>query len=253
MSSIKFLEKGAGEITYEFQKFINDEVKKCWIGKGYPGSSKPLSSYEESYLRISGEIPLLITTPHAVPHDRGHVRLKEQDNNTDFLATELCKNLNCYGLIPLKPLADPNKLSKPLRKIDPPVWKDTKEVSFFLEAERVIKDRTIEFLLDIHGMVDSYEDSAVIGTAGVKTKYIWTEELKEYFDKCGIRTAINFTQSVNGKRSNFSGGDFVRNISIPGLQLEIKRAYRTCEQMHKLSRFLANFLQGKFDKLSPSR
>jgi len=139
MSSIELLEKVAREITYEFQKFINEKIKKYWIGTGYPGSGEPQSSYEESYLEILGEIPILITSPHAVPHDRGEDKLKEQDDNTDLVVMEICKNINGNGLIPLKPLADPNKLSKPLRKIDPPVWKDTKEVSFFLEAERVIK------------------------------------------------------------------------------------------------------------------
>jgi len=221
----------ACDITCEFEMEISKKIKEFWIGTSYPGTDKPQCSYEESYLEILGEVPILITAPHAVPHDRGEDKLKEQDDNTYLLVMEICKNTNGNGLIALKPLADPNKLSTSLRKINPPVWKGTKEVSFFLEAERVVKSRNIEFLLDIHGMADSYEDSAVVGTNGAKGKDLWADKLKAHLRQNGVKTSIDFTRTLVGKRHDFSGGDFVRNIFIPGLQVEIERTHRKCNDI----------------------
>ena len=241
------------DITPRFQIDINEEIKRFWIGQSYPGSDQPCMSYEESYIEIIGVVPVLITAPHAVPHDRGGEKLKEQDDNTDLVVMETCKNLNCHGLIPLKPIADPNKLCEPTRKSNSPTWKDTNGVPFYSEAERLIKEKSIQFLLDIHGITDDYEDSVVIGTSGVKTKEVWAKGLKEYLDQNGVKTVINSTRALNGERHYFSGGKFVRNISIPGLQLEIKRAYRTCEHVQKLSRFLADFLGSKFERTKSNR
>lgn len=198
---------------------------------------------------ISGEIPVLITAPHAVPHDRGQETLKPQDNNTDVIVMKMCKNLNCYGLIPLKPLADPNDLCSPVRRFDRPQWHDTKQVPFFLEATRMIREKEIEFVIDVHGMIDDFEDSVVIGTGDEEPQSTWAEELKGYFNQNGIRSAINCTQTPELKKEWFRGGNFLRNIQnipIAGLQLEISRAYRTYEKIEKLSRILTGFLFRKF-------
>ena len=238
----------ACDITDNFETEVTSKIERFWIGPGYPGNAQPQRSYEECYLEILGKIPVLITAPHAVPHDRGEDKLKEEDVNTHLIVMELCKNVNTHGLIALKPLADPNKLSRPTRKANPPVWKDTREVSFFLEAERVIREQKVEFLLDIHGMADSYEDSAVVGTAGVKTKDSLAGELKVLLQQNGVKAAINSTRGLDGTKRNFGGGKFVQNISIPGLQLEISRPYRTRGEIHKLCKMLSTFLQGSFKK-----
>ncbi len=242
------LQINASEITPRFQATINEQIKRFWIGHGYPGNRQPLSSYKESFLTILGEIPVLITGPHAVPHDRGQETLKPQDNNTDYFVTEICKNLNCYGLIPLKPLADPNKLCSPARSFNPPTWHATSEVTFFFGAEKLIREKTMQLLIDIHGLVDGFEHSVVIGTAGSKGRKGWAKELKDYLNQNGIKTSIDSTQTPSGEKYSPKGGCFVRNISIPALQLEISRRYRASERIHVLSRVITDFLRVKFAK-----
>jgi len=249
MGTMKFLEKDAREITHEFQKFINEEVRKYWIGEGHSGSDHPCDSYEEYYLKIRGETSVLITAPHAVPHDRGKDKLKEQDDDTDLLAVEICKELNCAGLIPLRPLADPNNLHTLKRANNSPTWKSTREVKFFLAAEQMIKEERVKFLVDLHGITDNHLDDLVIGDAGVKNEHRWAHELKAHLIENGYKVGINTTRTPEGRERILSGGDFVRNVSIPALQLEIKAEYRSCSKIHELSGHLVHFLRRKTEEL----
>ena len=120
--AVRIIEKRAGELSEEFQRAIHEEVRLHWIGKGNLERFPPHSSYENRYLRILGQTPLLFTAPHAVPHDRGKEKLKEQDDNTDLVVMAVCRLVNGHGLIPLKPLADPNKLHREKRLLQTPSW-----------------------------------------------------------------------------------------------------------------------------------
>jgi hypothetical protein len=127
-----------------------------------------------------------MTAPHAVPHDRGKEKLKEQDDNTDLVVMEVCRLVNGYGLIPLKPLADPNKLHREKRSVQTPSWENTKEVSFYLEAEKMVREKRIRFLIDFHGIRDHHHDSVVIGKSGSKGREDWAEGLRRFLTKMGF-------------------------------------------------------------------
>jgi hypothetical protein len=245
------IEKKAGELSKGFQSAIHEEVRRHWIGRGNLERLPPRSNYENRYLRILGEIPLLITAPHAVPHDRGKEKLKEQDDNTDLVAMEICRLGNCYGLIPLEPLADPNKLHRERRPIRTPAWESTKEVSFYLEAEKMVRERGIRFLIDIHGIRDHHHDSVVIGKSGSKGREDWAEELRRYLDHNGIRASIDVTETKDGRKRNLRGGDFVRNIPVPALQLELKPELRCGEGLHPFCAIFAHFLLSRISQGSP--
>jgi hypothetical protein len=97
-------------------------------------------------------------------------------------------------------------------------------------------------------MVDGFEHSVVIGTAGSKGRNGWAKEMKDYLNQNGIKTSINSTQTPSGEKYFPQGGCFVRNISIPALQLEISRKYRKSERIHVFSRLITDFLRVKFAK-----
>lgn len=236
------IEKRAEELSAGFQRAIHEEVRQHWIRRGGLERLSPHSSYENRYLLILGQTPLLITAPHAVPHDRGKKELKEQDDNTDLVVMEVCRLVNCYGLIPLKPLADPNKLHREKRKDRTPSWGSTKEVSFYLEAEKMVREKGIRFLIDIHGIRDHHHDSVVIGKAGSKGQEDWADRLQQFLDQNGIRASIDVTETKDGRKRNLSGGDFVRNIPVPALQLELKPENRFGEGLHRFCQVLASFL-----------
>ena len=240
--SVGIMEKRAAELSEGFQRAIHEEVRQHWIGRGNLEQLPPRSTYENRYLKILGETPLVLTAPHAVPHDRGKEKLKEQDDNTDLVVMEICRLGNSYGLIPLEPLADPNKLHREKRPVRTPAWDSTKEVSFYLEAEKMVQERGIRFLIDIHGIRDQHHDSVVIGNSGSKGREGWAEGLKRYLDQNGIQASIDVTETKDGRKRNLRGGDFVRNIPVPALQLELKPELRFGEGLHRFCRIFASFL-----------
>jgi len=236
------IEKKAAELSEGFQRAIHEEVRQHWIGRGHQERLPPHSTYEKHCLKILGETPLLVTAPHAVPHDRGKEKLKGQDDNTDLVAMEVCRLVNGYGLIPLKPLADPNKLHREKRSVQTPSWKNTKDVSFYLEAEKMVREKGIQFLIDIHGIRDHHHDSVVIGKSGSKGREDWAEGLQRYLGQNGIRASIDVTETKDGRKRNLRGGDFVRNIPVPALQLELKPELRFGEGLRRFCRIFASFL-----------
>jgi len=244
------IEQRAEELSEGFQRAIHEEVRRHWIGRNGPKCLSPHSTYENRYLRIFGRAPLLMTAPHAVPHDRGKKTLKEQDDNTDLVAMEVCRLVNCYGLIPLKPLADPNKLHREKRPDRTPAWTSTKEVSFYLEAEKMVREKGIRFLIDIHGIRDHHHDSVVIGKSGSKGREDWAEGLKRYLNEKGVRASIDVTETKDGRKRNLRGGDFVRNIPVPALQLELKPELRFGEGLHRFCRIFASFLLSHMSECS---
>ncbi len=235
------VEKKAAELTRGFQRAIHEELCRHWIGRGNQERLPPHSTYENHYLKILGETPLLVTAPHAVPHDRGKEKLKEQDDNTDLVVMEVCRLVNCYGLVPLKPLADPNKLHREKRSVQTPGWENTKEVSFYLEAENMVREKGIRFLVDIHGIRDHHHDSVVIGTSGSKGWADWAEGLWRHLRQNGIRASIDVTETRDGRKRTFRGGDFVRNIPVPALQLELKPEHRFGEGLRRFCHVFATF------------
>ncbi len=245
------LEKRAAELSEEFQKEIHEEVRRHWIGRGNPDRMAPRSTYDHRYLKILGGSPILVTAPHAVPHDRGRERLKEQDDNTDLLVMEVCRLADGYGLIPLNPLADPNKLHREIRPERSPAWRSTKEVSFYLEAEKMVREEEIRFLIDIHGIRDHHQDSVVIGKSGSKGREDWAEGLKKYLVRNGIRASIDVTETEDGRKRNLRGGDFVRNITVPALQLELKPELRFGEGLQRFCRIFASFLLAQISEGYP--
>ncbi|NWF54781.1 MAG: hypothetical protein HXY45_08325 [Syntrophaceae bacterium] len=247
------LEKKAADLSDRFQREIHEELRRHWIGRGNPERLPPCSTYEPRYLKILGETPILITAPHAVPHDRGKEKLKEQDDNTDLVAMEICRLVDGYGLIPLNPLADPNRLHREKRPDQSPAWESTKEVSFYLEAEKMVREEGIRLVIDIHGIRDHHHDSVVIGKSGSKGREDWAEGLKRYFDQNGIRASIDVTETKDGRKRNLRGGDFVRNIPVPALQLELKPELRFGEGLHSFCRLFASFLLARISEGHPGK
>jgi hypothetical protein len=246
--TVGIIEKRAAELSEGFQRAIHEEVRQHWIGRGNLERVSPRSTYDHRCLKILGEIPLLITAPHSVPHDRGKEKLKEQDDNTDLVVMEVCRLVNCNGLIPLKPLADPNKLHRGKRPDQAPTWGNTKEVSFYLEAEKMVREMGIRFLIDIHGIRDHHHDSVVIGKSGSKGREDWAEGLKRYLNQNGIRASIDVTETKDGRKRNLRGGDFVRNIPVPAFQLELKPELRFGEGLQRICRIFASFLLSHFNR-----
>lgn len=138
----------SGELTPDLIAERHEIIRALWWGKPWSGDLERKKSYAERYLFIKGSSPVMLTAPHAVPHDRGNYngkdRLKPQDEFTDLIVLRLCQETNYFGLVPLTKLRDPN--------IDGFDGVKAKMTPFLRCLEDLVFSHDIQLLLDIHGL-----------------------------------------------------------------------------------------------------
>jgi hypothetical protein len=226
-----------GELTAELVAERHRTIQLLWWGEDWPGDLEREMSYAERYLCIKGSRPVLLTAPHAVPHDRGNYdgrdRLKPQDEFTDFIVLRVCQKAGCFGLVPLTKLRDPNMDSIDGVK----AW----ETPFLQCLESLVASHDIQLLLDIHGLDKNRKGVDIeIGTRyGVSLR--GRREILEELEGCLRRESY-----LIRKDHSFIGGEIVGNIMerIPAIQLEIHRRLRDdghSAEMERLIEILANF------------
>jgi len=228
------------ELTPELLAERHGTIRALWWGKPWSGNLKRKKRYAEKYLFIKGSIPVILTAPHAVPHDRGNYngkdRLKPQDEFTDLIVLRLCHEANCFGLLPLTKLRDPN--------IDGFDGVKANETPFLRCLEGLVVSHDIQLLLDIHGLDRRRRGIDIeIGTrlgASLRGRMEFLEQLEKE-----LRRGSDYLIT---KDRHFIGGEIVRNIMerIPAIQLEIHRRLRGdghSGEMERLIGILADFVK----------
>ena len=228
-----------GELTAEFVAERHRIIRTLWWGEIWPGTLERERDYSERYLFIKGSRPVILSAPHAVPHDRGNYngrnRLKPQDEFTDLIVFRVCQEANCFGLVPLTKLRDPN--------VDNFDGVKARETPFFRCLEGLIASHDIQLLLDIHGLDRRRSGVDIeIGTRYGDSLRGRGEILKQL--EKHLRREADYLLK---KDRYFIGGEIVRNIMerIPAIQLEIHRRLRDnghSAEMERLIKILANFV-----------
>ena len=229
-----------GKLTPELVAERHRIIQSLWWGEGWPGDLEREKGYAERYLFVKGFRPVLLTAPHAVPHDRGNYdgrnRLKPQDEFTDFIALRVCQEAGCFGLVPLTKLRDSNIDSFDGIK----AW----ESPFLRCLEGLIASHDIQLLLDLHGLDKKRRGVDIeIGTRyGVSLR--GRGEILEELEGRLLRESDYLIR----KDRSFIGGEIVGNIMerIPAIQLEIHRRLRDdgrSGEMGRLIEILANFVK----------
>ena len=229
-----------GELTPELAADRHQVIRALWWGKPWAGNLKREKSYTEKYLFIKGATPVILTAPHAVPHDRGNYdggdHLKPQDEFTDIIVLKVCQEVNCFGLVPLTKLRDPN--------IDGFDGLKARETPFLRCLEGLIASHDIQFLLDIHGLDRRRRGVDIeIGTrhgASLRGRREILDQLED-----NLRRETDY---LIRRDRDFIGGEIVGNIMerIPAIQLEIHRKFRDdghSVEMERLITILANFVK----------
>jgi len=228
-----------GELTPELVAEKHRIIRSHWWGENWPGNLERQKAYGERYLFIKGSKPVFLTAPHAVPHDRGNYdgrnRLKPQDEFTDFIVLRVCQEAECFGLIPLSKLRDPN--------IDSFDGVKAKEAPFLRCLEDLIAAHGIQLLLDIHGLDRERRGVDIeIGTRhGVSLR--GRREIVEQLE-LQLRRESDY---LIRKDHSFVGGEIIGNVmeQIPAIQLEIHRRLRDdghSQEMEKLIEILVMFV-----------
>jgi hypothetical protein len=230
----------SGKLTPELVAERHRIIRAVWWGKPWSGDLERKGSYAERYLFIEGPIPVMLTAPHAVPHDRGNYNgkdcLKPQDEFTDLIVLRLCQEANCFGLVPLTKLRDPN--------IDGFNGVKANETPFLRCLEGLVVSHDIQLLLDIHGLDRRRRGVDIeIGTrlgASLRGREEILEELEGL-----LRGEGNY---LIWRDRSFIGGEIVRTIMerIPAIQLEIHRRLRYgghSRETERLIEILAHFIR----------
>lgn len=229
----------SGKLTSDLVWEKHRTIRSHWWGENWPGNLERQEAYGERYLFIKGSTPVFLTAPHAVPHDRGNYdgrnRLKPQDEFTDFIVLRVCQQTECFGLIPLTKLRDPN--------IDSFDGLKAAETPFLRCLEGLIAAHSIQLLLDIHGLDRERRGVDIeIGTrhgVSLRGRGEIAEELEWQ-----LRSESDY---LIRRDHAFVGGEIVGNVMerIPAIQLEIHRRLRDdgqSREMERLIKILVTFI-----------
>lgn len=170
------------------------------------------------YTVISGEIPILLSAPHAVNQGRDG-KIKKADIHTGGITEYLCKKCNCYGII------------RNYNELDDPNY-DNFGVGLAYKEQilKIVKEKNIKLVLDIHGCNSQHNFDFDIGTNNKKNlngQEKIVKILKDTLNTIGKTEIDNyFKASLDGNISKYIS----HNSNIPSIQLEISSKFRTEKQ-----------------------
>lgn len=179
-----------------------------------------------NYISRKGEIPILISAPHAVKQYR-ESQIKLSDYLTGPLAIYLAKKCNCsYFVRTFNDNTDPNyPLGVTLQNIDN---------EYLLELRNFLKEYKQYLVIDLHGCSDNKLYDCSIWSDNYKT---CNQEIIQIF-----RHQIESYNLSIDNGSEYLGGQVTRQCSLKtdAFQLEVKRKIRTLklENRHFLESFL---------------
>ncbi len=191
------------------------------------------SNSSDQQIYISGNVPVLITAPHATAHVRMG-KLKRQEFFTGALSSLLHNTMGCHVLY-----------TNSLSQIDPNYYDD----SPFKEKLLEISGRAdFKFLVDLHGTGPGRSAEVFPGTGEAREFLLGKEH---YFDAL-LSSSVSLGVSIGGEdvfpaaRQMTVTKYAARNLGVPSMQLEIVRELRSPvsspEGFEKLVQFMQDFI-----------
>ncbi len=210
------MSKQAGILDDFSRSRLNEEAVNIERIHFYKTDKRVNPKQEEPFWYSVGELPVLLSAPHAVRHYR-QKKIKMSDQFTGATVYLLNKLTGCHGIAATKLYGgDPN--------IDYPcIYKD--KIADFCAIKKV------KLILDIHGAAREREFDVDFGTNGGKNllgKIRILETLQQSFHDFGL-TRISqdyFAASGPNTVSNY----VARELGIPAVQIEINKQYRVPAQ-----------------------
>jgi len=175
---------------------------------------------DPSFLRMEGSLPVLASAPHAVNHYRED-RLKVADLYTGTLAMALHASTGCHAIVSSRTTVDPNwAIGGPYKE----------------EVGRIVRERGIRYVLDLHGSSDARPFDVDLGTMrGVSMSRAAVSRIRELFLEAGFeRVEIDhsFPATHPGTVTSYAH----RELGVQSIQIEIARAYRDPERPERFLR-----------------
>ena len=201
------------ELLAEFQRArMNEEAVSVERVYFYKTDRKVNPQQEEPFFISLGELPVLISAPHAVRHYR-QKKIKISDQFTGATAFLLHRLTDCHVLATAKLYGgDPN--------VDNPcIYKN--KIAEICQREKV------KLVLDIHGAAREHDFDVDLGTDDGRTllgKNKILTLLERSFQDFGLHriSRDHFAASGSNTIANYVG----RELKIPAVQLEINKQFR---------------------------
>jgi len=195
------------------------------------------TSDSEGSIYIPGDLPVLVTAPHASVHKRMG-KLKRQEFYTGALTVMLHSLTGCHALY-----------SNRLMESDPNYYDDS---PFKTRLSEIAKKNDIKYLIDLHGTSPERGDDIYPG-AGVDKEFLLGQD--NYLDELERAAALNEI-SIGGldvfpaARQMTVTKYAARKLAVPSVQLEINRQLREPEKSPADFVKLVKFLKGFIENLS---
>ncbi len=186
------------------------------------------TSNENTFELLTGENKVLLSAPHAYDHKRPSLSsgIKQYEPWTDTITKKVASEVNCFAIMQRRSTDyDPNynkEKSNPYKK----------------EVRKIIKNNSIKYFIDIHGLSESHHSDILIY---YPLRYTKSRKLGDAFSKYldkgdlkGISTLhYNFVPGFQESLTEFVTKEF----KIPGIQIEIARYIRESSELRE---FLIN-------------
>lgn len=195
---------------------LNEEAVNVERVYFYKTDKRVNPKQEEPFWFSVGELPVLVSAPHAVRHYR-QKKIKMSDQFTGSIVYLLNKLTGCHAMAATKLYGgDPNI-------DDPCIYKE--KISNFCALKKV------KFVLDIHGAARERVFDVDFGTNSGKNllgKARILETLEQIFQDFGLSRTSHDHFAASG--SNTVANYVARELRIPAVQLEINKQYRVPAQ-----------------------
>ncbi|KGK81084.1 hypothetical protein DP73_21780 [Desulfosporosinus sp. HMP52] len=205
------------EVLNEFNRGrLNEEAVNIEKIHFYKTDKRINPKQEEPFWFNVGDLPVLVSAPHAVRHFR-QKKIKMSDQFTGSIVYLLHKLTGCHAIATTKLYGgDPNS-------DDPCIYKE--RISNFCVANKV------KFILDIHGAAREREFDVDLGINYGKN-LLGKENIIEIIEKNLRNYGLSkisydyFAASGPNTVANYAA----RELAIPAVQLEINKQYRVPAQ-----------------------
>ncbi len=186
---------------------------------------------EPSFTYQPGDVPILISAPHATVHLRRQ-RLKGEEEFTGALAQFLAKKTGVHALYShYRSLGDPN-------------W--DRQSPYKQRLQEIVQSNDIRFVLDLHGMSNKYKIGLALGTMNGRScpnqESLILQTVEKHFRPISQTAAKEFSElrwdhfvlnhpRFTGGLANYTITRFAsQQLSIPALQIELCATARVVER-----------------------
>lgn len=193
------------------------------------------NSYLDNICIMQGQLPVLISVPHAVPHLRND-ECRNEELNTDVLGFILHEHTGCHLFINAGVDGDPN---------------DDRCSLYKEKLLQYIRQHKIAMIIDLHGASAARPFDYELGTAGGRNVAGFAECVSSFIALShleGMKTTVDeyFPANAETRVSSYVNSQ----ASIPALQLEINRNLRdTYSSVCSTARLLTKYVNGISDLL----